>query len=145
MSKHLMRRIFMFFTGLFLIGALNTSFAADKHKVVYHLGDKDKIEFALRNISNHIEGVGGPDNIDIVLVVIGGAIDGIKTSVADEKIKTALSKLSGQGVHLEACGNTMRHMKLELSDLVSGFSRRDEGGVVRLMELEEKGYSYIRP
>ena len=39
--------------------------AADKLKVVYHVADEDKVSFALNNIQNHIDGVGGPDDIEI--------------------------------------------------------------------------------
>jgi hypothetical protein len=34
--------------------------AAGKLKVVYHLSDLDKVGFALGNIQNHFDGVGGP-------------------------------------------------------------------------------------
>lgn len=34
-------------------------------KVVYHLADADRVNFALGNIQNHFDGVGGPDNVTI--------------------------------------------------------------------------------
>ena len=34
---------------------------------------------------------------------------------------------------------------LELDELVAGFVPRDKGGVVRIVELQSKGYAYIRP
>jgi hypothetical protein len=43
------------------------------------------------------------------------------------------------------CGNTMRAQKVKITDLLDGFSRHDEGGVVRIAELQSKGYIYIRP
>ena len=42
--------------------------------MVYHLTDLDKVGFALGNIKNHYEGVGGPANVTIVLVVYGPAL-----------------------------------------------------------------------
>src|SRR6266852_4650534 len=40
-----------------------------KLKVVYHLNDLDKVNFVIGNIENHFDGVGGPDNVTIALVV----------------------------------------------------------------------------
>jgi hypothetical protein len=34
-----------------------------KLKAVYHLNDLDKVSFALGNIQNHLDGVGGPDHV----------------------------------------------------------------------------------
>ena len=48
-------------------------------------------------------------------------------------------------VEFDACGNTMNAMSFELSDLLPDFVRRDEGGVVRLAELQSQGYMYLRP
>ena len=45
-----------------------------KLKVVYHLSDLDKVNFVLGNIQNHFDGVGGPDNVTIALVVHGQAL-----------------------------------------------------------------------
>jgi len=43
------------------------------------------------------------------------------------------------------CGNTMRHFKVGLEDLLEGFVRRDEGAVVRIVDLQMQGYKYLRP
>ena len=48
--------------------------APDKLKVVYHLSDLDKVSFVVGNIQNHLDGVGGPDNVTIALVVHGQAL-----------------------------------------------------------------------
>jgi len=48
--------------------------AANRLKVVYHLSDLDKVSFVVGNIQNHLDGVGGPDNVTIALVVHGRAL-----------------------------------------------------------------------
>ena len=48
--------------------------APGKLKVVYHLNDLDKVSFVAGNIQNHLDGVGGPDNVTIALVVHGQAL-----------------------------------------------------------------------
>src|SRR3954466_9126434 len=55
-------------------GAASEAAPAAKLKVVYHLNDLDKVSFVLGNIQNHFEGVGGPDNVTIALVVHGPAL-----------------------------------------------------------------------
>jgi intracellular sulfur oxidation DsrE/DsrF family protein len=32
-----------------------------------------------------------------------------------------------------------------LNDLIDGFARVDQGGVVRIVELQQQGYIYLRP
>lgn len=53
--------------------------------------------------------------------------------------------LARAGVGFAACGNTMRSLKITLSDLLPGFVAADKGGVVRIAELQSQGYLYLRP
>ena len=53
--------------------------------------------------------------------------------------------LEMDGVRFDMRGNTMNAQKIKLSDLLLEFSRRNEGDVVRIAELQSKGYIYIRP
>ncbi|TGV84956.1 hypothetical protein EN788_63245, partial [Mesorhizobium sp. M2D.F.Ca.ET.145.01.1.1] len=50
-----------------------------------------------------------------------------------------------QGLDPHACGNTMRGMDITLADLLDGFHAADQGGVVKLAELQSQGYVYLRP
>lgn len=117
----------------------------EKMKVVYHVADLEKVGFALGNMVNHIEGAGGPDKVELVLVAHGPALQAFHTMGGDPKIADRVAALQGKGVHFEACGNTMTAQKVALDDLVAGFARRDEGGVVRIAQLQSEGYLYIRP
>ena len=49
------------------------------------------------------------------------------------------------GTTLVACGNTMKGANLTLADLVPGFVVAEEGGVVRIAQLQAQGYAYLRP
>ena len=113
--------------------------------VAYHLSDAAKVNFVLGNIANHIEGMGGPDKVSIVLVVHGPALNIFRQSSANPDIARKLSKASAAGVGLEACGNTMKAQELQLADLLPGFVRVDQGGVTRLAQLQAEGYAYLRP
>ena len=119
-----------------------------KHKIVYHLVEAslDKTRFVLGNIENHIRGVGGFDHIEAIeLVVHGPALRHFVKATMDPEVKAALERLQAQGVVLGACGNTMRGLNLSLEQLVPGAHPLPQGGVVRIMELVEQGYVYIRP
>jgi uncharacterized protein len=116
-----------------------------KLKVVYHLSDLDKVNFVLGNIQNHFDGVGGPDNVTIALVVHGQALRAFHSASANPDVTRRVGQFSKAGLELGACGNTMKSQKVELRDLLPGFVSADQGGVVRIAELQSQGYLYLRP
>ena len=93
-----------------------------KHRVVYHLTD----------------GGGEP-------VVHGAALKSFVTTDMDPALRGALDRLQTQGLALGACGNTMKGMSISLEQLPEGTRPLPQGGVVRVMELQEAGYAYVRP
>jgi intracellular sulfur oxidation DsrE/DsrF family protein len=120
-------------------------FAGDKLNVVYHVSEAEKVPFVLGNIQNHIDGVGGPENVHIVLVVHGPAINAFNDIEAVEKVRNGTAKLKEEGVELAMCGNTLKGFKLTLDELVPGFVEVPQGGVTKIAELQSQGYVYIRP
>jgi uncharacterized protein len=116
-----------------------------KLKVVYHLSDAEKVNFVLGNIQNHIDGVGGPDQVTIALVIHGPALKAFHGAQANPDISKRISDFSKDGVELAACGNTMKAQNVTLTDLLPGFVSAEKGGVVRLAELQSQGYLYLRP
>jgi intracellular sulfur oxidation DsrE/DsrF family protein len=116
-----------------------------KPKVVYHLADLDKVDFVLRNIANHYEGMGGPDKVTIALVVHGPALEAFHAAGAEERLTHSTAQLAGDGLELDACINTMRAQNVTLKDLLPSFVVAEKGGVVRLAELQGQGYAYLRP
>jgi intracellular sulfur oxidation DsrE/DsrF family protein len=133
--------------GLFAASTANAKAAhlPDKTKVVYHLTDLDKVGFALGNIKNHYEGVGGPANVTIVLVVYGPALRAFHAATAGPETVKRVADFSRAGLQLNVCGNTMRAQEVTLKDLLPGFALAEGGGVVRLAELQSMGYVYIKP
>ena len=122
-----------------------TANAAEKLKVVYHVTEFERVPFVLGNIENHIKGVGGPGNVEIILVAHGTAVKAFDKSSADKSLLERYGALQKSGIEFDACGNTLNKEKLTLQDLPSGFVRVDQGGVVRIAELQHAGYIYIRP
>jgi len=119
--------------------------APDKAKVVYHLSDLDKVSFVLGNIRNHFDGMGGPDKVTIALVVHGPALKAFHAKSASPDLVRQLGGFPKSGLELNACGNTMSAQQVTLNDLLPGFIKVDQGGVVRIAELQSMGYAYLRP
>jgi intracellular sulfur oxidation DsrE/DsrF family protein len=116
-----------------------------KLKVVYHLSDLDKVNFVLGNIQNHIDGVGGADNVTIALVIHGQALRAFHSASANPDVSKRVGQFSRAGLEFAACGNTMKSQNVGLKDLLPGFIAADRGGVVRIAELQSQGYLYLRP
>ena len=114
-------------------------------KVAYHLSDADKVGFVLGNIENHIKGMGGPQRVRIALVVKGPALTAFTSRDINSDIARRLQQVARAGVELGACGNTLDGTRLTVADLAPGFVRIDEGGVVRLAQLQADGWAYLRP
>jgi intracellular sulfur oxidation DsrE/DsrF family protein len=119
--------------------------AQGKLRVVYHLSDLEKVNFVMGNIQNHLDGVGGPDNVTIALVVHGPALKAFHAAKVSPDLANQVGQFSKAGLELAACGNTMRSQNVTLSDLIPGFVSADKGGVVRIAELQSQGYLYLRP
>jgi intracellular sulfur oxidation DsrE/DsrF family protein len=118
---------------------------AGKLKVVYHLSDLDRVAFALGNIQNHFDGVGGPENVTIALVVNGPALRAFHRSAANPDMTQRIAHFAKAGLALHACGNTMKAQDVGLTQLLPGFVEADRGGVVRIAELQSQGYFYLKP
>lgn len=138
------------------VSALGAAFAASRAKaateatkselkVVYHLSDAEKVNFVLGNIQNHIDGVGGPAHVTIAVVIHGPALKAFHSAQANPDVSKRIGELSKDGVELAACGNTMKAQNITLMDLLPGFVSAENGGVVRLAELQSQGYLYLRP
>ena len=119
-----------------------------KHRIVYHLSEPgvDRARFVLGNMENHVAGVGGWSHVEALeLVVHGPALRTFVTATMDPDVKRRLAALQAEGAVLGACGNTMKAFQITLAQLPEGTRPLPQGGVVRVMELQEQGYVYIRP
>jgi intracellular sulfur oxidation DsrE/DsrF family protein len=135
--------------GLLGVFALREASAAPeppaRQRVAYHLADADRVIFVLGNLQNHVDGVGGPGKADIRLVVHGPALRAFHALAAEDHTVEMMQKLVAAGVGFDACANTMKAQGVKLDDLTPGFVVAEKGGVVRLAELQQQGYAYLRP
>jgi intracellular sulfur oxidation DsrE/DsrF family protein len=143
----MLRRNFLKWTTLVAAsGASGAAYAqSGENKVVYHLDDREKIAMALGNIQNHFSAFGDGGQVVIALVVIGEPLGDFRLGADAERTTAKLRGLVDKGLTPYACSNTMAWLKLTLADLASGFQVADKGGVVKLADLQRRGYAYIRP
>ena len=75
----------------------------------------------------------------------GQALRAFHSTSANPDVSKRVGQFSKAGLELAACGNTMASQNVTLKDLLPGFVAAERGGVVRIAELQSKGYLYIRP
>src|SRR6266852_9280840 len=92
----------------------------DKVKVLYHVDGKDPevAKYALALINKHIEAEGGPDKIDVELVVHGPAIELFENDKIDPELKKRFEQALSKGVHAEMCQVSMKMYNKTLDNLV---------------------------
>jgi intracellular sulfur oxidation DsrE/DsrF family protein len=120
----------------------------DKVKVLYHVDGKDPevAKYALALINKHIDAEGGPDNIDIELVVHGPALELFEKDKMAPEMKKRFEQAMEKGVHAEMCQVSMKLYNKTLDNLVKGFvATLHPVAVKRIADLQREGYIYIKP
>lgn len=120
------------------------------HRLAIHVDENDPavMNMALnnaQNVSSYYASIG--DTVEIELVAYG---PGLMMFVADTS--PVLDRLSAMSLEIpkmtfSACGNTLAAMKKKTGGEVALVSEAVvvPSGVVRLIELQEQGFAYIRP
>lgn len=118
---------------------------AAQNKVVIQISSNDPAiqKLALNNASN-LQKALGMDNVVIEVVAYG---PGLSVLTDSSKEGTRVASLAQMDIQFSACGNTMKKMEKKTGKapvLVEGVTVVP-AGVVRIMELQEQGYAYIKP
>ncbi|NKB80917.1 MAG: hypothetical protein GKS05_03270 [Nitrospirales bacterium] len=120
----------------------------EKVKVLYHVDTRDlaTAKYAMALINKHIEAEGGPDNIDVKLVVHGPALPLFDAETVDPGLKAKLKTIIDKGVDAEMCQVSMKLFGKPLDKLVAGFKPTEHPvAVKRIADLQKEGYIYIKP
>ncbi len=117
-----------------------------KHKAVFHLTESDpaKASAVLTNIQNFVDVVGWGNIEALELVAHGPGLRPFIAKGIDPEIKAKVEALLTGGMRMGACQITMRRQSIKREELIEGLTPIPSG-VVRVMELEEQGFAYIRP
>jgi intracellular sulfur oxidation DsrE/DsrF family protein len=133
---------------------VSSSFAADakSHRVSIQVDQNDPqvMNLALNNATNVIEYYRAKnEDVDVDIVTYGPGLHMLRddTSPVKDRIKR-LKELAFPGkIQFSACNNTKQNMEKAEGKAVPIVSDATlvPSGVVRLMELQEQGWSYVRP
>jgi intracellular sulfur oxidation DsrE/DsrF family protein len=121
-----------------------------EHKLVLHVDDSDpaRMNLALNNLSNVYDFYKKKgEAIRVELVAYGPGMHMFRADTSPVRSRLDQIKLAYDNVVYTACGNTIVNMeKAEGKEikLVSDVTVA-EAGVVRLIELQEQGWTYVRP
>jgi uncharacterized protein len=140
---------------LLSIAFASTAAAADEkrpHRLAIHVDQNDPqvMNLALNNATNVLEYYRGKkEDVDVEIVTYGPGLHMLRadTSPVQDRIKR-LKELAFPGkIEFSACNNTRQGMEKAEGKAISIVSDATivPSGVVRLMELQERGWSYIRP
>jgi len=120
------------------------------HKVAIHVDENDPqvMNMALNNVSNVIsyyESVG--DTVEVEVVTYGPGLNMLVAGKSPVEDRVSVMALERDNVTFSACGNTHRAMEKKAGKEVPLLSEAKvvPSGVVRLIELQEEGYAYVRP
>jgi hypothetical protein len=120
------------------------------HRLILQVNTNEPavMNLALNNAANaeqHFKSIGEQVQIEIVTFGPGLAMLRDDTSPVKERIK--LISESSQSISFAACGNTRANMsRIEKKEIpLISQATVVSSGVVRVMELQEQGWSYVRP
>ena len=123
---------------------------AAAHRVAIHVDDNDAkvMNLALNNARNVIEyykGKGEPVAIEIV--TYGPGLHMLRSDTSPVKDRIGPMALENPNLKFIACANTQANQSKAEGKQVTLISEAIvmPSGVVRLIELQEMGYAYIRP
>jgi hypothetical protein len=170
-GEFVMRRFFNFFpvfafVSIFLMpashagnvsGKQQTTTATAQHKAKAHRlviqvdqNDPAVMNLALNNATNVIEYYRAKgEDVDLDVVTYGPGLHMLRadTSPVKDRIKTLKEYAFPSKIQFSACNNTKENMEKKEGNPINVMSEAVivPSGVVRLMELQEAGWSYLRP
>jgi len=145
-------RTLKFITGsalltLFLLAGQQAVAGGDgpKHKVVIQVSTDDvRTQNIAMNNAVNVQKALGQDNVAIEIVAYG---PGLSMLTPKSPASKRVPNLAMQDITFSACGNTKSKMEAKSGKevmLVDGV-QIVQAGVLRIMELQEQGYAYVRP
>jgi intracellular sulfur oxidation DsrE/DsrF family protein len=138
---------------LLSLALASASLAADgkPHRIAIQVDQNDAqvMNLALNNASNVIEYYRGRnEDVSVDIVAYGPGLHMLRTdSPVQDRIKQLKDMVPAGKIRFSACNNTKQAMEKAEGRAISVLSEASlvPSGVVQLMELQEQGWSYVRP
>src|SRR5712691_11888965 len=151
--------MFGFLRGLAAIACISIAFASaglaadvKTHRVAIQVNQNDPqvMNLALNNATNVIEYYRGRnEDVEVDIVTYGPGLHMLRadTSPVQDRIKRLKDMAFPGKIQFSACNNTKQGMEKTEGQAISILPDATivPSGVVRLMELQEQGWSYVRP
>jgi intracellular sulfur oxidation DsrE/DsrF family protein len=124
--------------------------AKKQHHLILQVNTNDPaaMNLALNNATNVVQYYGElSENVKVEVVAFGPGLHMLREDTSPVKARIETMALSAPEVSFKACGNTRDNMhKAESKDIpLIPQARLVKSGVVRIMELEERGWTYVKP
>lgn len=120
------------------------------HQLILQVNTNDAamMNLALNNATNvaqYYSDLG--EDVSIEVVTFGPGLHMLRDDTSPVKIRIKAISLSTPAISFKACGNTKENMsKTENKEiLLISEATVVKSGVVRVMELEEQGWTYVKP
>jgi intracellular sulfur oxidation DsrE/DsrF family protein len=150
-----MRSLLNAFAAVLMLAVTASSgFAADakEHRVAIQVDQNDPavMNLALNNATNIMEYYKSKDEtVQIDIVAYGPGLHMLRadTSPVHDRIKQIVNASFPSNIRFSACGNTKEGMEKREGKAISIIPEAEvvPSGAVRLIELQEQGWSYLRP
>jgi intracellular sulfur oxidation DsrE/DsrF family protein len=130
---------------------LHPSAAENKrHRLILQVNTNDPAAMNLAlnnamNVTQHYKELG--EKVKIEIVTFGPGLHMLRADTSPVKARIETMALSTPEVSFKACGNTQDNMhKAENKDIpIIPQAEVVKSGVVRVMELQERGWTYVKP
>jgi intracellular sulfur oxidation DsrE/DsrF family protein len=120
------------------------------HRLILQVNTNDPAAMNLTlnnaaNVTRHFKELG--EKVKIEVVTFGPGLNMLRDDTSPVKARIAEMALSTPEVSFKACGNTQEKMhKAENKDIpIIPQAKVVESGVVRVIELQEQGWNYVKP
>ena len=129
-----------------------TSLKASKkpHRLILQVNSNEPamMNLALNNASNVVQyykDLG--EKVSIEVVTFGPGLHMLRNDTSPVKARIEALALSSPEISFKACGNTRENMSKAESKEIPLISEAKvvKSGVVRVMELQERGWTYVKP
>jgi intracellular sulfur oxidation DsrE/DsrF family protein len=137
--------------GLFVASGTEAQ-TAKKHRIVIQVdqNDPEVMNLALNNARNVLDYYKDKhEDVDVEVVAYGPGLHMLRddTSPVKDRIKQLVEVSFPSNLAFSACNNTKQGMEKREGHPITIIPQAKivPAGVVRIMELQEQGYSYVRP
>ncbi len=125
-------------TVFFVLTLFSSAVFSEAFKIVYHLNEKEKSQVLIASVNNILE---LHPKADIKLIMHSQAIMGLSKQDNLHRDFIALLK---KGVAIGACSISMLKHKTNPDLMIEGVEFLTEGGILRIVRLQQQGYLYIK-